>query len=112
MLKFHAKPGGLTAWPNSAVGNQARRYVGRVFTRTGDVVSYPAAAEPSEVKDDDADASHLIRKCSRGELWAADEHTARVCGVAFVALERGAEGEWFPAVKKTPPKPDKAASKE
>ncbi len=109
MLKFHAKPGGLTPWPNSAVGNQQRRYVGRTYD--ADKRACPAAAEPSEVKDDDEDAPHLLRKCTRGEIWAADEHTAQVAGVKFVPLERDADGEWVAAAsKKTSPKP--SASKE
>lgn len=109
MLKFYATPGGLTAWPNSAVGNQARRYVGRVYD--AEKRSYPAADEPSAIQDNDDDAQHLIRKCLRGELFAADEHTAVVCGMKFVPLERGAEGEWFAAApKKNTPKP--SASKD
>lgn len=113
MLKFHATPGGLTPWPNSAVGNQVRRYVGRVYD--AEKRAYPAAAEPSEVQDNDEDAVHLLRKCTRGELWPADEHTASAAGVKFVELERGDEGEWFAvASKKTPskPQPKPSASKD
>ena len=100
MLKFHAKPGGLTAWPNSHFGGQTRRYVGREFVAADR--AYPAKSEPDQIPDTDADAPHLLRKVSRGELWAADEHTARVAGVAFVALERGQDGEWFPKAKSEP----------
>jgi len=105
MLKFHAKPGLSTPWPNSHVGGQARRLVGRTFVAPKDGVpaSYPASNEPDQLNDDDEDARHLVRKCSRGELWPADKYTADVCGVAFVELAKGADGEWFP-------KPSKPAS--
>lgn len=104
MLKFHPKPGNSTPWPNSHVGGQARRFIGRTYKPEDR--SYPASAEPAEVADDDPDAVHMARKCSRGELYAADEYTAKFCSVAFVPLERGQDGEWFPAKKKP------AASKE
>jgi hypothetical protein len=103
MLKFHAKPGGLTAWPNSHMGGQARRYIGRVFN--AETRGYAASTEPAEVQETDADAVHMARKCNRGELYPADEHTARYCGVKFVELEKGADGEWFP--KTTKAKADK-----
>lgn len=105
LLKFHTKPGLSTPWPNSHVGGQARRLIGRTYdaaTRT-----YPARSEPDQIDSEDADASHMARKCTRGELYAADEATAKFCGVEFVQLERGADGEWFPASKKKP-----AASKD
>lgn len=113
MLKFHAKPGGMTAWPNSHFGGQSRRYVGREFKRLDDkTVAYPAKVEPDQVADNDADAQHLIRKVVRGELYAADQHTADACGVAFMPLESDQDGEWFPkASKKTDPRPA-AASKD
>jgi len=103
MLKFHTMPGHSTAWPNSHVGNQARRFVGRVYKPEDR--SYPASAEPSEVSETDDDARHLARKCSRGELYAADEYTAKYCRVPFVPLERGQDGEWFPMSKKSAVKP-------
>ena len=98
MLKFHAKPGNSTPWPNSHVGGQARRFIGRVYD--AEKRAYPASAEPAQIAENDPDASHMVRKCSRGELYAADEHTAKFCNVDFVLLERGQDGEWFPAKKK------------
>lgn len=107
LLKFHTKPGYSTPWPNSHHGGQARRLIGRTYdaaTRT-----YPARAEPDQVDSEDPDASHMARKCSRGELYAADESTAKFCGVEFVALQRGEDGEWFP---KKQPAPKPSASKD
>lgn len=109
MLKFHTMPGHSTPWPNSHVGGQARRFIGRVYN--AETRSYPASPEPAEIREEDEDARHMVRKCSRGELYAADEHTARHCGVAFIPLERGQDGEWFPASKKPAAKPT-SASKE
>lgn len=100
MLKFHAKPGGCTPWPNSHVGGQTRRFIGRTYV--AETRQYPASSEPDQVTESDADAPHMMRKCTRGEIWAADEATAKACGVDFVPLERGADGEWFP--KKSPEK--------
>ncbi len=94
LLKFYAKPEMLTAWPNSHIGGQARRYIGRDFDSIAR--TYSASETPAQVEETDEDARHMLRKCSRGELWAADKYTAEKAGVDFIALQRGTDGEWFP----------------
>jgi hypothetical protein len=114
LLKFHAKPGQSCAWPNSYFPGQARRFVGRKFI-PGDSPQapsrYEATAEPAELSSDAPQAAHLIRKCQKGEIWPADKATAEACGVEFVELARGEDGEWFAASKKpaapAAPKPAK-----
>lgn len=98
MLKFRAKPGMSTPWPNSHVGGQVRRFIGRQYD--AEKRAYPASDEPTQVDEKDEDAVHIIRRCSRGELWAADESTARACDVAFVDLARDEDGEWIAAAAK------------
>jgi hypothetical protein len=98
-LKFRAKPGMCTPWPNSHFAGQPRRFVGREFIAGDEFkrvpASYKASEDPAEIESGSADADHLIRKCRKGELWAADVATAAECGIAFVELAKGEEGEWF-----------------
>jgi hypothetical protein len=115
-LKFRARPAMSCAWPNSHFAGQPRRFVGRDFVAGDEAkklpASYRASAEPSEVDAADAAAEHLTRKCRKGELWAADVETAAACGVEFVDLAKGDDGEWFPSAKKQPTASQKRADKE
>jgi len=113
-LKFLPRAGHLVGFAGGRTYGQIARYVGRSFKAAaapGQAGAFIASAEPVEVPEDSSDAVHLIRQAQKGGLWAADEATAAACGVEFVRLERGADGEWSPAASpaRAPKKPEPKA---
>jgi len=100
ILSFHPKRGAMPKWPGKGPGSYP--YVGRSFdvdTRANRAnkspASLPAHGADGRLTDD---ARRLVELCARdGDLLPADKATAEFCGVAFVALEQDADGEWAPA---------------
>jgi len=76
---------------------------------------YPADSEPFECDEDSALGIYLMRRMQKNRkrppLWPYDEHTARVCGQPFQAVEFKA-GAWLPKPEAKPekqhPKPARA----
>lgn len=110
MLRFYARPGHVLSWPGMKFAGQFARYVGRSTKLERDAagavvgISHPAVAEAVEVDPASKDktqrdrAARLMRLMSieaDKPLWAADEATAKACGVKFVPVELH-EGEWLP----------------
>lgn len=111
-LRFHAVPERCERYPGPRRQGDFPNYIGRDF-KPGDGVNtaaeHPASAEPFAIDPAHTDretrkvAERCKRAVRRGDLYAADEATARACGVDFVELERGRDGEWRPAKPKPAP---------
>lgn len=124
MLKFHSRHGPpgergqMCPWPNQMLFvGQPRRFVGRDYIaadlQAKTPARYPASKEPSEVQEGTQDAVELKRQCKeKHAIWAADEHTAAFCEVAFVKLEQGEDGEWFAAKPAAPVTAGKSGKKD
>lgn len=99
-LRFHARGTGLVSLPgeNRIVG-QLPRYIGRSLKMIDGATAWPANADAHECDSASDHGARLMKRCRRGELWAADEATATACGVEFVALEHS-DGAWIPAASK------------
>lgn len=90
--------------PNSRpTQGQAPRYVGRKHDPNGPT-PFPAVDEPF-CCDSDSDAGRRLMKLAKRDssLFAADEATAKACGIGFVAIEfkDGAWTEKAPVAKST-----------
>lgn len=109
-LRFHAKTGRVHV-PGLKLVGAVPRIVGRKHLPgdgTKTAATHPVDEDGFVIDDADPNketrsaAEALKRKCRMGDLWPADEATAAACGVAFVKLELGADGEWQPAAAKPP----------
>ena len=107
-LKFLSRDGHATPFPGVYGIGQPSTRVARTFVAAaeGKPARYVANKEPLEIDSDAPEATYLVRKCSKGELWAADAATAAMCGVELRQLQQDADGEWTVAPAKTP-KPNK-----
>jgi hypothetical protein len=107
-LKFLSRDGHATPFPGVYGIGQPSVRVARTFVAAADgkPVRYVANKEPLEIDSDAPEAAYLVRKCRKGEIWAADAATASLCGVEFRQLQQDADGEWNVAPSKTP-KPNK-----
>lgn len=115
-LRFIASEQGLAYIPGSRAGiGQASHYIGRRYQapKDGALASYPATEAAHEVDLDrtkQAEEQLFLRYrklATRGDIWPADEETAKECEVAFVAAVFK-DGEWTrPAAAKaaTPAQP-------
>ena len=87
MIKFYAKGAELVRVPGAAPRpNQPDMYVGRYHDPTRR--AYPATPEPYEV-DENTDAGRRLISLARvdNSLYAADENTAKICGIEFIDVE-------------------------
>jgi hypothetical protein len=102
-LKFRARDGYATPFPGVYGIGQPSVRVGRTFVPAagGMTARYLANNEPTEIDSDAPEAAYLVRKCRKGEIWAADTATASLCGVEFRELKQDADGEWNVAPSKT-----------
>lgn len=90
MLKFVAARDTLVPVPGAAqVAGQPPRYINRMLVDAG----FPAHDKPFAIDAADKAARRLVAKCQTGDLFAADEATARECGVQFMEREL-VGGEW------------------
>lgn len=81
------KPG---VWLTVGSPNQ---YVGRKHDPA--LRAYPATKEPFEVEANSDEGRRLTKLIRRDQsLWAANEATAKACGVEFMDLEFS-NGEWI-----------------
>jgi hypothetical protein len=69
------------------------RFVGRAYDAK--LRGYPATREPYECNDGTGEAEYLKRECRVGDLHAADEATAKACGVELASVEFQ-DGVWVP----------------
>lgn len=98
MRRFYAKGRMLVPDPSRRQSKgQSPQYVGRKRAMFDGQVGYPATKHPFEYDEKrrelrDMDR-RLVKRCRRGELWPADEATARACGVPPSPL-RFDDGEW------------------
>lgn len=91
----------MPKWPGRGAGSYP--YVGRTFdtesrtNRADDVPAEVTLYVPGTTTLT-VEARRLAHElCKRdGDLLPADAETAKFCSVPFVALERGADGEWGP----------------
>jgi hypothetical protein len=102
LLKFYAREDLLVNDPAAPVrDSQPIQRVGRTFVYSkrndrGEVVEpahYTANSDPYVVDSNSPNGQRLAKRCRRRELWAADEATAKACGVDFVQLEMR-DGGW------------------
>ncbi len=104
-LSFLPVPGHMVNRPGGRSVGAPPRYVGRKYVQVEDkdagvAGSYPATESPEvfELRESAPEFFDLVRACSKGGLFPADEATAQACGVKFVELKRDANsGEWFPS---------------
>lgn len=104
MLRFHARPGHVCAWPGQRHSGQIRRYIGRDHkverNEKGEVslIGHPAQKEPVEIDPASEDGRRVLRLMrieSDKPLIPADRETAKACGVPFVEVE-WIDGEFHP----------------
>jgi hypothetical protein len=74
----------ITAWKEDELPPGEPSHIqSNTFLEPGDKpiphTAYPRISTPSVVPAD----RYFIKAIKNGELWAADEETARICGVAF-----------------------------
>jgi hypothetical protein len=92
------------SYPGLKFAGQLAQYIGRLnIVQPSGATEHPAADEAVEI-DSESDAGKRVIKCMRRDaqdppLWAADADTARACGVTYVPVEKGADGEFRPAKK-------------
>lgn len=103
-LRFIARENAVATVPGSRANiGQAAFYVGRKYVppdrEKGKGATYVATEEPHEVsldldrEDDKARFYRYQKLAKRGDIWAADEKTAKACDVEFVPATF-ANGEW------------------
>lgn len=68
-----------------------REFVGRTFD--ADTKGYPATEEAYATVFGTKQGNRCMKCCQQGDLWAADQETASLCGVPFVEVQF-AEGAW------------------
>lgn len=83
-LRFRAR-GTALVQNHARLDAGIKSFVGRKYTK---VESEPGAEEqwgfaPTGADEEVAYASEYVRACKDGELYAADEETAKACGVKF-----------------------------
>jgi hypothetical protein len=122
-LRFIAREDALATVPGSRVNvGQSAHYVGRTYLapKDGKGASYPATQEPHEAtfdmskQEDMARFNRYLKIAKRGDIWPADEATAKACGVDYVPASFK-DGEWTraaaaPAVPLHAPTPSAPAS--
>jgi hypothetical protein len=99
-LKFYARPEHLQPWPMSHHYGQARRYIGWRWIAPdpnveGSVGRYEPNREGDVIDEERVPLQHVIdvkKACAQGALIAADEATAKACGVAYVEHVYGEAG--------------------
>ncbi len=82
----------LVPWPGRGAGDY--QFAGRTFDHA--TMVNRADEEPFEVDSDGPEASRFAFDfCKRdGDVLPADEETAKFCGVQFVPVSQGEDGEW------------------
>jgi hypothetical protein len=103
-LRFIAREDALATVPGSRANvGQPAFYIGRKYIApdraAGRGARYEATQEPYEVtldldrQDDAMRFNRHVKLAQRGDIWPADEETAKHCGLAFVQASF-ANGEW------------------
>jgi hypothetical protein len=114
LLKFFGRNAHTVYWPGTYAPGQARPQPGKTFIPAegrDKPARYVLDKEPAEVdsdKDPEA-AAHFARQCKKGGLLAADKETAAHCGVEFVQVAQGADGDWSPVPARAPQKKAEAS---
>ncbi len=96
-LRVRARAGVLCSVPGARM---QVRYVGRAYDPKGDPndleAEFPIVKDAVEVPN-----THLMRKAvADGDLLAADDETAKACGVKIEAVEKAAEDAAEPRARK------------
>lgn len=80
------------------------RYVNRDFV-PGDgktrPAEHPARNQPDEFEFGSPEGQHALREVRKGNLFAADEETARLANVPFKRCEYR-DGDWFQTTERAP----------
>lgn len=116
-LRFVPKAGLLVPYPGRGPGDN--HHAGRVVAAApavdeknptahlGQAIALPTTEEGIDVLEGTREADRFIELCRRdGDVHPLDEYTAKACGVPFVRMQRGDDGEWVPAPKMVDPRPD------
>jgi hypothetical protein len=121
-LRFYAREDALASIPGSRANiGQAANYIGRKYekpdAKTGKPAKYPATPEPHEVtfsldkEDDRARFNRYVKIAKRGDIWPADEATAKACDVDLPEVEfHKDDGEWRRAAPLLPLAPGNASA--
>lgn len=114
-LKFYARPEHLQPWPMSHHYGQPRRYIGWRWIAPdpnveGSTARYEANKDGDVVDEAVQPLGHVLdikKACQQGSIIAADEATAKACGVPYVEHVFGEAGFTPKASAKKPstPKP-------
>jgi hypothetical protein len=98
-LKFVPKAGLLVPHPGRGAGDY--HFAGRSFDTA--TMANVANAEPIDVEAGTDEAARFIQLAVRdGDLHPFDEATAKACGLPFVPVSQGADGEWVVSAKTAP----------
>lgn len=97
-LSFYPKRGTSPQWPGKGTGDIS--HAGRVIV-DGVAVAHdqPVTCESHDGRGQMTREAHVFafELCKRdGDLHPADKATADFCGVPFVEMEKGDDGEWAP----------------
>jgi len=107
-LKFVPAAGLCVPYPGRGPGDN--HFAGRALKVEGGVISHPTTEEPIDVESGTPEAERFIQFVRRdGDVHPFDEATAKACGVPFVPVSRGDDGEWRPGAPKTIRESRKAA---
>lgn len=113
-LRFYARPGQLCSLPGPRVAGALPKYVGRRVRRCGNTIINEPTDEPAEFDSESPEGrrmiSRMIRDAQDPPLWPADEATAKACCTSFVAVRKGAIGEYVPATATKVAKAEKGAA--
>lgn len=111
-LKFYARAGLVYDPTRVRRTGQMPPYVGRSFdpeTRGWLPDEEPHVMRVSDSHEGRKHTQRMTKRINEGALWAADEATAKACGVPFVSVE-WVDGEWVAKKAKGAKPAAKAAS--
>jgi hypothetical protein len=119
-LRFYAREDALASIPGSRANiGQAANYIGRKYekpdAKAGKPAKYPATPEAHEAtfnldkEDDRARFNRYVKIAKRGDIWPADEATAKACDVDLPQVEfHKDDGEWRRTAPRLPLAPGNA----
>jgi hypothetical protein len=100
LLRFYARAGFVEPDPRFPRGH------GQPWRRIGRDLTGKATAEPAEFAADSSEGRRVLKTMTResdaerravvAPLIPADAATAQACGLPFVPVEQGPDGEWQP----------------
>ncbi len=98
-LHVYARDGHLMPHPGMKYAGQVNPYIGRstIVLEDGSI-AHPAVKEGELIELDSASGQRVVAKMRKQAhdppLWAGNEETARECGVPFVPIAFGPDGEF------------------